>query len=99
MLNECGMFSPADASAKPPHFADRPTATTTRPPAATLPVASPGGNAEDSFPQRHCWVQSALNHVLRSLATRRIDARQAGLYLHGLQLAAQLAVKSHDKPS
>ena len=43
-------------------------------------------------------VQSALNQVLRSLATRRIDVRQAGLYLHGLQLAAQLAVKSHHKP-
>jgi hypothetical protein len=43
-------------------------------------------------------VQSGLNQVLRSLATRRIDPRHAGLYLHGLQLAARLARKSEDKP-
>ena len=44
-------------------------------------------------------VQSALSQVLGSLATRRIDPRHAGLYLHGLQLAVRLAVESDDKPS
>jgi hypothetical protein len=40
-------------------------------------------------------VQSDLG----SLATRRINLRHAGLYLQGLQRAAQLAVKFDDKPS
>jgi len=44
-------------------------------------------------------VQSALSQVLRSLATRRINPRQAGIYLHGLQLAARFAAKSDGKPS
>jgi len=43
-------------------------------------------------------VQSALSLVLGSLGTGRIGPRQAGVYLHGLQLAARFAVKSDGKP-
>jgi hypothetical protein len=54
-----------------------------RPPLRCQPL-QPEGAAEVSF-------LSALSQVLRSLATRRIEPRHAGLYLHGFQLAARLA--------
>ena len=44
-------------------------------------------------------VQIAVNQVLRSLASHRIDRRQAGVYFYGLQIAARLARKSDEKPS
>jgi hypothetical protein len=39
-------------------------------------------------------VQIALNQVLRNLGARRIDARHAGIFFYGLQIASQLAQKS-----
>jgi hypothetical protein len=44
-------------------------------------------------------VQIALNQVLRSLASKRIDRRQAGVYFYGLQIAARLAHKSKNDPA
>jgi hypothetical protein len=43
-------------------------------------------------------VLLALNQVLRGLASRRIDHRQARAFFQGLQIAARLARKSDDKP-
>ena len=42
-------------------------------------------------------VQIAIDQVLRALATKRIDQRQAGVFFYGLHLAARLARKSTDQ--
>ena len=42
-------------------------------------------------------VQLAVNQVLRSIASKRIDRRQAGVFFYGLQIAARLARKSDEK--
>lgn len=42
-------------------------------------------------------VQLAINQVLRSLASQRIDRRHAGTFFYGLQIAAWLASKSDEK--
>jgi hypothetical protein len=67
------------------HTAARRFATTYTSPADPLLLPS----TEDT-----AGVQLALNQVLRSLASNRIDRRQAGVYFYGLQLAARLAQKS-----
>lgn len=38
-------------------------------------------------------VQIALQHILESLSSSRIDTRRAGLYLRGLRIAADLTAK------
>ncbi|MGA9585191.1 MAG: hypothetical protein WBQ95_07675 [Terracidiphilus sp.] len=43
-------------------------------------------------------VQIALNQVLRGLGAHRIDARHAGVFFYGLQIASKLARKSDEKP-
>jgi hypothetical protein len=72
------------------HTADRRYATTST--AAIDPLLIP--NIEDA-----AGVQVAINQVFRSLASRRIDRRQAGVYFYGLQIAARLARKSDEKPT
>ena len=44
-------------------------------------------------------VQIAINQVLRALASKKIDRRQAGIFFYGLHLAARLARKSGEKPT
>ena len=72
------------------HVADRRYATTST--ALVDPLMLP--TIEDA-----AGVQIAINQVFRSLATRRIDRRMAGVYFYGLQIAARLASKSDKKPS
>lgn len=44
-------------------------------------------------------VQIALNQIFREFGAHRLDRRQAGVYLYGLQIAAGIARKSDEKPS
>ncbi|HSZ17345.1 MAG TPA: hypothetical protein VK764_09610 [Terracidiphilus sp.] len=41
-------------------------------------------------------IQMAIGQILAALGSGRIDTRQAGLYLYGLQLATQLAARQPD---
>lgn len=44
-------------------------------------------------------VQIAIDQILRGLGSRRIEPRQAGLFLYGLQIASKFARKSKDAPT
>lgn len=100
MFKECRYILPTGYKCKSPALRDKPLCyfhdTSRRFAAIALTSADPVlfPSIEDKG-----GVQIALNQVFRGLGTRRIDARHAGLFFYGLQIAAGLAHKPGEKPS
>ena len=86
---------PAGASANPRPSEARPTATSTLAFADSLKVVTGSKRSRSSCPRSKTPAASRSDHAGSRQPRRfRIDPRHAGLYLYGIQLASQIALRA-----